>query len=216
MEPQGIRHLILDLGGVLFDIDYSLTVKAFEKLGFGGFDRWYSQQRQSPLFDEWEKGMLDEASFRSEIRSISKMDAPDHAIDAAWNAMLLGFPKSSVLLLKRLKVNHTLHLLSNTNPLHERAFRIMFNEAHPDLDFDRQFDKVYLSHHLGKRKPDADVFKHVMYESGITAEESLFVDDSIQHVEGARACGIHALWLQRQGETEKLLSEAGILDQRRS
>lgn len=216
MKLEGIRHLILDLGGVLFDIDYSLTVKAFEKIGFGGFDRWYSQQRQSPLFDDWEKGILDESAFRAEIRSISGIDVPDQAIDDAWNAMLLGFPERSVDLLNRLREDYSLHLLSNTNPLHEHGFRKMFKDEHPSLDFDRQFDRVYLSHHIGKRKPDSEAFLHVLENSGISAKECLFVDDSIQHVDGAKACGIDALWLQRQGYTEKLLIESGILDQRRS
>ncbi|MFM8432416.1 MAG: HAD family hydrolase [Bacteroidota bacterium] len=216
MKLEGIRHLILDLGGVLFDIDYALTVKAFEKLGFERFDQWYSQQRQTRLFDDWEKGLLDESAFRTEIRSISGILLTDNEIDTAWNAMLIGFPEKSVALLKDLKESYSVHLLSNTNPLHEAGFRRMFKDAHPKLEFDEMYDGVFLSHRIGKRKPDAEVFEHVLNKAGIRREVSLFIDDSIQHVEGARSCGLHALWLQEQGETEKLLSEYGILDQRRS
>ncbi len=38
-----IDAVILDLGGVILNIDYHLTRKAFEKLGIKDFDSMYSQ-----------------------------------------------------------------------------------------------------------------------------------------------------------------------------
>jgi putative hydrolase of the HAD superfamily len=213
---QEVRHLILDLGGVLFDVDYHLTTKAFERIGLAGFEEKYSQKSQSRLFDELEKGSIDASAFRTELRRISSVPVTDDQIDEAWNAMLLGFPVRSVELLNRLRGSYSLHLLSNTNPIHEAAFRKMFAAAHPHLTFDRLFDHVFLSHHIGMRKPDKEVFDHVIGQTGIDRRAAVFIDDSIQHVEGAERAGIRALWVQEKGGTAKLLETEGLLGQRRS
>ena len=59
-------------------------------------------------------------------------------------------------------------------------------------DFCALFEKVYLSHELGLRKPHPEVFTHILEEQGLKANETLFIDDSIQHVEGAIKAGLHA------------------------
>ena len=40
-------------------------------------------------------------------------------------------------------------------------------------------------------KPDRAIYRHLLSECDIRPEETLFIDDSPQNVEGARACGIH-------------------------
>ena len=43
------KNIIFDLGGVLMNIDYPLTIKAFESLGVPNFDKVFSQKSQSHL-----------------------------------------------------------------------------------------------------------------------------------------------------------------------
>ncbi|MFM7727384.1 MAG: HAD family hydrolase [Flavobacteriales bacterium] len=211
-----ISNLILDLGGVLFHVDYDRTAEAFVAAGCPDFKSWYSQKQQRPLFDDLETGRINATNFRDAIRSASEKVLTDQQIDHAWNAMLIGFPIESVELVIRLSEQYRLFLLSNTNPIHEIAFRRMFSDTHPTLEFDSLFEKVYLSHHIGMRKPEKEIFDLVMEENGLNADATVFVDDSIQHVEGARRAGLHALWLEKQGETEKLLMDSGLIGQRRS
>jgi putative hydrolase of the HAD superfamily len=45
------------------------------------------------------------------------------------------------------------------------------------------------------RKPDAEVFKLILNENNLRPEETLFIDDSLQHVVGARKLGIQAYHL---------------------
>ena len=49
-----IKNIILDFGGVLLDIDYNLTEKAFIKLGCTNFNEMYSQAAQTDLFNRFE------------------------------------------------------------------------------------------------------------------------------------------------------------------
>ncbi len=80
--------LLLDLGGVLFDVDYHASMRAFHALGFEDFDTLYSKAKQDHLFDGFETGELTPAMFRDRIRALFRPDITDREIDACWNAML--------------------------------------------------------------------------------------------------------------------------------
>ena len=59
-------------------------------------------------------------------------------------------------------------------------------------NFKALFDGAYYSCEIGMRKPHPEIFLHVLKEHGSVAERSLFIDDSPQHVEGARRAGLMA------------------------
>jgi putative hydrolase of the HAD superfamily len=46
---------------------------------------------------------------------------------------------------------------------------------------------------MGLRKPEPAAFRHIEREIGVPAHRILFFDDSLQNVEGARACGLQAV-----------------------
>ena len=81
--------------------------------------------------------------------------------------------------------------MSNTNEIHIQEIENRVG-AEFFLDFCSLFEKVYLSHELGMRKPHLEVFRHIIEEQGLKANETLFIDDSIQHIEGARKADLHA------------------------
>src|SRR5690606_25303968 len=60
---QNIKHIILDLGGVLLDIDYQRTEDAFVELGMRDFAQHYTQAVQSDFFSDFETGKIDEQQF---------------------------------------------------------------------------------------------------------------------------------------------------------
>ena len=59
------------------------------------------------------------------------------------------------------------------------------------MGFEKSFDKVYASAHIGYKKPDFEFYKKVVKDIGIvTKVEVLFWDDSEKKVAGARKFGI--------------------------
>jgi glucose-1-phosphatase len=199
---KGIKHIIFDLGGVLLNLDYNLTEKAFIDLGIVNFPELYTQLRQSPLFDNFEVGKLTREEFIKELRLIAPLPLTEEQITTAWNAMLLDFPLRRLQLLQQLRLYHDLILLSNTNEIHEQAFNQQLLEAH-GVHLAAFFDKVYLSHRIGMRKPDAEIFKRILQENNFKAEHTLFIDDSPQHIEAAASLGIQTIWLDKGMTIEK-------------
>ena len=50
---------------------------------------------------------------------------------------------------------------------------------------------LYLLHEIGMRKPHLKTFEWVLKDAGIKPNETLFIEDSIQHIEGAKLAGLH-------------------------
>jgi len=193
---KNIRHIILDFGGVLLNIDYNLTEQAFNELGITDFSQKYTQLKQTDLFDKLETGKISRTDFINAIRGMSGTDLSEHQVITAWNAMLLDLPLRRLQLLQQLQLHYDLFLLSNTNEIHEEAFNKTLKSL---TGFDSMgvfFDKVYFSHRVGMRKPDKDIFQHILTDNGLTPEKTLFIDDSPQHIEGAKALGIQTIFLE--------------------
>jgi putative hydrolase of the HAD superfamily len=149
------------------------------------------------LFDAFDKGILSPNEFRKALRQHLPSPVSDAEIDAAWNTMLLDLPTERLDLLAELRQQYQLLLLSNTNEIHVTAFSAYLQQAHGFSDFSSHFDKWYYSCRMGMRKPDAVIFQHVLTENKLVAAETLFIDDSLQHVEGAVQVGIESIWLEK-------------------
>lgn len=199
-EAAPIDTVLLDLGGVLIDVDYQRTARAFHALGFERFEELYSKAQQDHLFDGFETGALSPARFRDRIRELHRMDLTDREIDACWNAMLGTIPAERLALVARLRERYQVLLLSNTNAIHVPAFEAIIARYNGVTDFKELFHGAYYSCEIGLRKPHAEAFHHVLQRHGAAPERTLFIDDSIQHVDGARAAGLQAEHLELASE----------------
>lgn len=205
-----IKNIIFDLGGVIIRLALERTRDAFVKLGAIDFDSIYSQTAQSGIFDLFDKGKITPGEFRSELRKHIPQTTTDAEIDEAWNAMLMDVPKEKLELLSQLKPKYRLFLLSNTNVIHVKSFSAELLRVHGTADFAPFFEKWYYSCNIGMRKPDAEIFEFVLRENNLKAEETLFIDDSAQHIVGAAACRINTGFLGKGMKLEDLLRQSGV------
>lgn len=197
------KNIIFDLGGVLLNIDYNKTLKAFEQLGFPHFNTMYSQFTADALFEKFETGKIAEKDFYKTLINqhphISQQD-----ITEAWNAMLLDLRLESIHFLQTLSAGHRLFLLSNTNTIHYAAFKQLFTAETSMDSIDDFFTKAYYSHLINLRKPNREVFEFVLKDAGITAAETLFIDDSYNNIETAAGMGFKTHLLVAGETIEKL------------
>ncbi len=186
---EEIKNIIFDLGGVLLNIDYNRTKKYFEKLGIKDFDRVFTQYKQSNIADLFETGKATDEAFFKEVTKGHTISWDD--FELAWNAMLLDFPKDRFELLKKLKTKYRLFLCSNTNSIHLKSFRNEVNKF--EERFDDLFEKTYYSHLVGLRKPNTEIFQLILDENNLKPSETLFLDDTTIHLEGANKVGIKTI-----------------------
>lgn len=188
---QNIKNIIFDYGNVIFTIDFKRTQAAFSELGINNVESFYSHKRHHPIFDQFEKGQITAAEFRNGIRKISEHpELTDEQIDHTWNSLLIGVPEGNHELLLKLKGNYRTFLLSNINEIHLEYIESYLNREFDLHSNDHFFEKIYYSHLIGKRKPNPEIFEQLLSENSLNPQETLFIDDSPQHLETAKNLGI--------------------------
>lgn len=195
-----MQAIIFDLGGVLLNVNYQAPLTAFARLGITAGTDWFSQKQQAQLFNELETGAISPQKFFCQIRSMTRVPVSDAALEEAWNSILGDFPLHRWEMLQDLKKRYRLFLLSNTNTIHLKAFEKIIENSLGLNALSSIFEKLYYSHQVGLRKPDPEVFKRVINDAALVPRQTFFVDDTQQHVESARQCGLQAHWLNTQAQ----------------
>lgn len=189
MIDKKIKNLIIDLGGVLIDLDRPRCLENFRKLGMENVEQMLDVCHQQGFFLQHEKGLIDAAEFRNRIRECIGKPVSDEKIDAAWNSFLLTIPTYKLDFLLELRKHYMVYLLSNTNDIHwdwmcEHSFR------YKSFRVEDYFEQMFLSFKMKTAKPEADIFCRLIEETGIIPEESLFIDDSEANCRTAESLGI--------------------------
>ncbi len=190
-----IRNIIFDFGGVIYDIDFQRSIDEFQKLGVDNFDQLYSKAIQDKLFENLETDLCTPKDFLIELGSYFKSDVSETQIKAAWNALLIGYRKERLQMLKNISQFYNIYLLSNTNRFHYAVYIEEFKEITGLKSFNELFKKTYLSFNIKSRKPDLEPYLYVLNDAEIAAHETLFIDDSSQNMKSAKDLGIHTYFL---------------------
>ncbi len=199
---ENIKNIILDLGGVLINLDYGKLNKSLSSLGLSNA---FSKAKQIELFDKLEEGKISDENFLREFNELAKANHNHQTIINAWNSILLDFPQERLHLLRLLAEKYRMFLFSNTNSIHiNEVYNILKRDCGVN-DLNQYFERIYLSNELGLRKPKSEGFKFILEDNQLNANETLFIDDSPQHVEGAKKVGLNAKWLDLEKEDITIL-----------
>jgi putative hydrolase of the HAD superfamily len=205
------KTLIFDLGDVIIDIDYLVTIGEFQKLAKVDFSHLVSYNKQHHLFDKFETGHITAQQFRDELKQYLKDETSDEDINRAWNSILFGYPEQKIRLLQQLKPRYHTLALSNINEIHlasiNEAARSKFGLEH----FESLFHKAYYSNLVGYRKPDKEIYELVLKMENINPTETFFVDDKAENVEAAKTLGLNAYQLKERDKLIDLLQRLEII-----
>ena len=177
-----IKAILFDFGDVFINLDKQATSTRLKEMGV-------EQLSENLLLknEDYEQGFItsDELSenYRHEFPDLDSTDFID-----SWNAILLDFPKYRFKFIQKLarEKDFKLLLLSNTNETHINYIK----ENYPFYeDFKACFDGFYLSHEIGMRKPNPEIFEYVLKNHELKAENCLFIDDTKEHILSAKSLG---------------------------
>ncbi len=205
LNKNSIKAIVFDFGAVLINIDYQKTIDEFAKLGITNFELFFSKAQQNQLFNLLETGLISITNFYKELATYLPKDTPQYKMEQAWNAMLLDLPKRRIDFIYQLNKKYSCYLLSNTNGIHANKFFEVMESAVGKTYFHQAFNGVYLSHQIGLRKPEPEIFNYVTQSAGLKPYEILFIDDSPQHIVGAEKFGWQTIHLQANEDVVKVL-----------
>jgi FMN phosphatase YigB (HAD superfamily) len=209
---QRIKNIIFDYGNVIFNIDFNKVAQAWKDLGITNAHEFYGHRQQNDVFNALERGQISPETFRDRIRELThKPDLTDQQINNAWNQIFVGIPEGNHELLLQLKDKYRTFLLSNINAIHYDYVHDYLKREFDMTDNSNLFEKTYYSHLVGKRKPDAEIFEQVLQENNLDPAETLFIDDSPQHLETAKKLGLQTYLMTAPDTIQKYFSTNRLL-----
>jgi 2-haloacid dehalogenase len=122
-----------------------------------------------------------------------------------WEEMLDGPIQGTVEILRELKIaERPLYGLTNWSAETFPVARLRF-------EFLDWFDGIVVSGNVKLVKPDARIYRHLLDSYGLTATETVFIDDSRANVEGANAVGLTGLHFTSPAALRRDLTALGVL-----
>lgn len=200
-----INTIIFDMGDVFLNKDKQAKVEALAKIGI---TNWNDDLEK--LEKKLETGKIGEEEYLKGIQPFTN-GASLEAIKDAWNAGITDFPLYRLEFLQKLAANFRLFLLSNTDPIHIEKFE---QDAGASFysDFYQCFEKIYFSHEIGVRKPDAEAFNYVVNNHDIQPKRTLVVDDKDFNTDAAAQLGFQVWTLKKDHEDVVDLFDKSVLN----
>lgn len=191
---KGIDNIILDLGGVIINLNQELTTKAFQQLFPINHNEILEKSTTLQLFEKYETNQVSTAEFLQFFKTFNPVINENQLIEA-WNKMLLDIPQERINLIKKLSEKYNVYLLSNTNELHYLRIENQYQKVSKKETFESLFKKAYLSYRIGLRKPNPEIFENLILDAHLKPENTLFIDDSFEHINAASTLGIRTFHL---------------------
>ena len=206
---ERIKNIVFDLGGVLVGLDGQRSIAAFDALGCERVSEYIREHRTEDLFYRIELGLITTHEFCEEVRQMTATSASDEEMVGAWNALISPVTARRRNTLWSLRESgYRLYLLSNTNDMHWQLCRRMFSEFFQSLRFvkaplraergvrsdELPFEQVFLSYEMHLSKPDVEIFREVLRQADLKAEETLFIDDNEDNIRSASSLGFQTYW----------------------
>jgi FMN phosphatase YigB (HAD superfamily) len=198
----GIDVVLFDLGGVLVDFG---GVEAMKELsGITDDDELWHRWLTCRWVREFERGGCSAEEFAAGV--VADWDLPVTAAEYQQSfANWLGGPlPGAVELVADTNAVVTTGCLSNTNALHwDRSF-----SQWPVID---ALEHRFLSFEIGAVKPDREAFDRVAAILPFARDRTLFLDDNLVNVEGAREAGFRSDRAKGVDEARAVLVREGVL-----
>ncbi|MDC7231627.1 MAG: HAD family phosphatase [Spirochaetales bacterium] len=197
-------NIVFDLGGVVLHWEPDTLIAKY-------FPEAEDQKKVKEQFlrhRDWES--LDRGTIEKEraLRNAAERTGiPYEKIKEMLDATPASLqPKEETidLILKLKEKGHDLYILSN---MHHDSMDYL-DETH---DFFELFDGKVASCRVKLVKPEAEIYRHLLTEYKLKAEETVFIDDMKENVEAAAGEGIHPVHFESAQQCEKELKALGCL-----
>lgn len=200
-----IRDIVFDFGGVLTTIDTERALQKFRDLGIENPEQYINSYCQKGPFFEVENGDIDAEEFCRRISAIAGRVITFEEAKEAWLGFLVEIHTHLLEYLQTLRGRYRLSVLSNTNPfIQSWALTSDFTPTGKSLaDY---FDNLFFSYRMHCSKPSEEIYRKMLEQGKMKAEETLFVDDGAKNIEAAARVGIQTL-LVTNGEDWRLALE---------
>jgi len=192
-----IKNIVFDFGDIFINLDKKLFAEELQRIKIS-----QESEEMLPILQQYEMGLVSTDEFLTFFEE--RLHVSQDKVKRAWNSILLDFPKERLRFIQNLSESkkYRLFLLSNTNDLHiswiQKNWGMELYNA-----FKICFEQFYLSHEINLRKPNNNIYEFVLTSNDLAPKETLFIDDTKENTDAAKALGIH-IWNLKPGKEDVL------------
>ena len=192
-----IKNIVFDFGDIFINLDKKLFAEELQKLHIS-----QESEEMLPILQQYEMGLVSTDKFLTFFEE--RLSVSQDKLKRAWNSILLDFPKERLRFIQNLSESkkYRLFLLSNTNDLHISWIQQNWGMEQYNA-FKICFEQFYLSHEINLRKPNNNIYEFVLTTNKLAPKETLFIDDTKENTDAAKALGIH-IWNLKPGKEDVL------------
>lgn len=205
MKLRTPTFLYFDLGNVVLPFDYLIAIRQMAELA--GVPAAEIQQIvfDSGLQMAYECGAVTTVQFYAAFCEQTGKRPDLDGLLVASSDMFQADETVVDLILRLRGFGYRTGLLSNTCEAH---WQFCVNHKFPCLA--RLFEVTALSYELGAMKPEAAIYQAAARLAGVAPAEIFFVDDRMEHVEGACRAGFDAVLFTGVADLIAALVQRGI------
>ena len=200
-----IRAVVFDIGGVLeIDPDLGIIPMWESRLGLRAGEL---SERMRVAFAAGNIGTITEDDVHQALKDRLGLDEQQAAAFMAdiWR-QYLGTPNTQLIEYARLlRPRYRTGILSN-------SFVGAREKEQAAYGFEDLVDDIVYSHEAGMNKPDARIYALTCTRLDVRPDETVFVDNTVYCVAGAREAGMHAVHFQHNAQViediERLLASS--------
>lgn len=175
--------IIFDLGRVLLDFDFMKVVNGLKKHSPKTAAQIRQYFKTTPNWDKYERGTLSEKAFFKSLTQELELEGLSYdRFLPLWNNIFTEID-GTIDLLKRLRKQYRLAMISNVNPTHWRHV----NQKH---SFMKWFEHPIASYAVGHRKPELEIYHLTLRRAKVHPTKAVFIDDVKAHITAAKSIGI--------------------------
>ena len=196
-----IRNIVFDIGGVLADF------RLMEFLTEKGFDVPMIKRilKASVMSQHWGSVERGELTEEETLRGFASLDPENEGnLRTAFSNIegMLTMREYAIPLVKAMKeAGLHVYYLSNYS-------KKAYDECAGSLEFMPYMDGGLVSFLAGRTKPDPEMYRMFLLKYGLRADECVFIDDTEENVEAAKALGFSGIVFR---DYESLLRDLGDL-----
>jgi FMN phosphatase YigB (HAD superfamily) len=195
-----IRNVIFDVGGVLVRLRYQPFIEYLVAAGVDMSDlpAWLAQVDLAAH----ERGEITGDELLERVAAMARAPLDRSELEARWLDM---FDRAHEMfeLASGLMADYRVYLLSNVGDLHWRHLDAQYG-------LDDLVHGTLASFRVGAIKPSEAIYREAERRFELEPAATVFVDDLVLNVAGARACGWQAIHHVDPAETRRQLRSLGL------
>jgi epoxide hydrolase-like predicted phosphatase len=201
-----LKAIIFDLGKVVFDLSFDRVFQSWATSSGRPFDDIKIKFVFDEFFDKFEKSEISEEQFREVVSQRLGIRLSDEDFDKGWCDLYLDKYSDIDNMLVKLKSKYRIIALTNTNSIHSNVWRRKYANTL------NHFEKIFSSHELATRKPERKIFEIVLDYLNLKPEQTLFLDDNIDNINGAKKIGILTILVTSNAQMKKDINQFAIIE----